>query len=178
MNQKQLEQKATRYARKIIRLPFVRMVVLTGSVAAGRATHMSDIDFLIVTQPGRIYLTRAIVVIMANIWGEYRSNKNIAGKLCLNWWRTSLIQNSNLKSQNHNLKLKIDLEKADEIRILSQRTQESPVEKLLFGSFGDTLELLAKNYQIKRFQKDPRTHMHRSEVRWSDSEIGLHPPRV
>ena len=51
--QKQLEHKAKKYAAKIIRLPFVHMVALTGSVAAGRATQKSDIDYFIQLQKKR-----------------------------------------------------------------------------------------------------------------------------
>ena len=94
--QNKLEQKAQQYADKIIRLPFVQMVALTGSVAAGKADNKSDIDYLIIVKAGRLYLTRAMVVIMVKIWRQYRSDNNIAGKLCLNWFIASQSQISNL----------------------------------------------------------------------------------
>ena len=176
-----LENKAKVYAAKIIRLPFVRMVVLTGSVATGEATQKSDIDFLIVTKKRRIYLARAIIVVMAKIWGEYRSNNNVAGKLCLNWFLSD-----NLAFDINALKIEFKLiiknfklseVKVGKVRLLEQRSQENEIEKPLSGKIGDALEQLAKKYQVWRIKKDPRTYAKGSLVRWADDELGFHPPK-
>jgi len=39
-------------------------------------------------------------------------------------------------------------------------------------------EPIVRLYQIRRIQKDPRTHAQGSQVRWSDDELGFHPPKV
>jgi hypothetical protein len=54
--------KAVRYAHAIAGLPFVRLVALTGALTMDNVDPGDDFDFLIVTEPGRLWLTRAIVI--------------------------------------------------------------------------------------------------------------------
>ena len=182
MTQKELEQKAQKYAHKIVKLPFVRAVCLTGSVACGRANENSDIDLLIIVKPGQIYLARAIAVIAAKLWGEYRSDTKIAGKLCLNWFITAPVR-ANFQFSIHNFhsifnsqfSKGIKKKRVGGMKLLTQRDQENIFEKLLYNEIGNAFEQLAKTYQIWRIKKDLRTHLHGSEVRWSDEELGFHP---
>jgi hypothetical protein len=53
---------ATYYGRMITRLPFVRMVAVTGELAVNNVNGKSDVDYFIVTEPGRLWLTRAMVI--------------------------------------------------------------------------------------------------------------------
>ncbi len=69
-------------------VPFVRMVAVSGSLALNRSTAGSDIDIFIVAQEGRIWLVRALCVFIARIWGLYRSESQVAGRLCLNHFVT------------------------------------------------------------------------------------------
>lgn len=55
---------ARRAARVLSWIPFLNAVFLCNSVASGIATKKSDIDFLIVTAPGRLWLARTL----ANFW--------------------------------------------------------------------------------------------------------------
>ena len=54
--------RARRWAARLSALPFVRMVAVTGALAMDNAPANDDIDFLIVTEPGRVWLTRALAV--------------------------------------------------------------------------------------------------------------------
>jgi hypothetical protein len=59
---------AQRYGQILAHLPFVRMVALTGALAMRNARNTrDDIDFLIVTEPGRVWLARALAVLIVKI---------------------------------------------------------------------------------------------------------------
>jgi hypothetical protein len=53
---------ALHYGQAIAALPFVRAVFLTGALAVANVDPGDDFDFLIVTAPNRLWLTRAIVI--------------------------------------------------------------------------------------------------------------------
>lgn len=53
---------ALRCGRILARLPWTRMVAVSGSLAVGAARDGDDIDLFIVTDDGRLWLTRALAV--------------------------------------------------------------------------------------------------------------------
>jgi hypothetical protein len=53
---------ARRYAAAIAHLPFVRLVGVTGALAMDNARPGDDIDLFVLTQPGRLWLCRLLVL--------------------------------------------------------------------------------------------------------------------
>ena len=51
---------AQQWGKILACLPFVRSVIVTGALAAGNPAPRDDIDYLIVTAPGRLWLARAL----------------------------------------------------------------------------------------------------------------------
>lgn len=54
--------KAHRMAGLIARTPFVRAVFVSGSMSKGRLAADGDIDFFIITAPGRLWLARTLLI--------------------------------------------------------------------------------------------------------------------
>jgi hypothetical protein len=65
--------KAHHYGRLLGRIPYVRMVALTGALAMRNPAHeKDDIDYLMVVQHGRVWMARAFAIILvrwARLWG-------------------------------------------------------------------------------------------------------------
>lgn len=72
------------------RVPWIRTVWVTGALAAGSATTRDDLDFLIITDPNRLWLSRALLVGLGLLTGHYRShwlaNGRTADRWCCNIW--------------------------------------------------------------------------------------------
>ncbi len=60
-------QAARRYTALIRCLPFVRMVAVTGTLAAHNAEAADDIDLFLITAPGRVWLTRALTILVVRL---------------------------------------------------------------------------------------------------------------
>ncbi|MBI3495642.1 nucleotidyltransferase domain-containing protein [Candidatus Berkelbacteria bacterium] len=159
-----MRKKAQIFAKLISRVPFVRKISLTGSLAEGRAHAGSDIDFFVQTARNRLYLTRFLVTALVHITGERRYGNHVAGAICLNWF--AAFDGPARQRQRH---VVLWQKKGERDRLL---------EKILRSALGDFLERYAKSIQQARFTRDPRTHLPGSMVRFSDEELGFHPPKT
>ena len=63
----QLWAQARTWLPMLASLPFVRMISVTGSLAVNNAGSGDDMDLLIVTSPGRVWLVRALVVVVVRM---------------------------------------------------------------------------------------------------------------
>lgn len=106
---------ACRYGALLAHLPFVRMVALTGALAMRNAHHGDDdIDYLLVTVPGRVWLTRALIVIIVRL-------VRLRGvKLCPNYVlaETALAQDKNDLYMAHEIAQMVPLAGLDVYRAL------------------------------------------------------------
>jgi len=58
---------AEKWGRRIGRIPFVRMVAVTGGLAVDSVADHDDIDYFIVTRPGRLWLTRLMIIALGRL---------------------------------------------------------------------------------------------------------------
>jgi hypothetical protein len=63
----QLWPQAISYGRIIAGLPFVHMVAVTGALAMNNVEKGADIDYLIVTEPDRLWFCRALVLLIGRL---------------------------------------------------------------------------------------------------------------
>ncbi|MBI2268930.1 MAG: nucleotidyltransferase domain-containing protein [Bacteroidetes bacterium] len=60
--------KARRYTKLISRFPFVEAVFLSGSLSKGYVDEEGDIDYFIITKPGRLWLCRTLLVTFKKVF--------------------------------------------------------------------------------------------------------------
>ncbi len=88
----------TLHARKLVKtlrfLPGLRLVALTGSVAAGNSHPHDDIDLLFVTSPYCLWLVRPVVIILMSLFFRRRhpgeDHSTAVDAFCPNLWLDSL----------------------------------------------------------------------------------------
>jgi hypothetical protein len=78
------ERRVRRLVGGLRYVPFVRGVALAGSQALGLERASSDIDLLIITAPGWLWLPRTLVTAYFHFLGVRRYGKKIANRVCLN----------------------------------------------------------------------------------------------
>lgn len=71
---KKMWSKACRRSRLIQRFPFVKAVFISGSISKGVVAEDGDVDFFIITKPGRLWLSRTLLAIFKKIFllGSHR----------------------------------------------------------------------------------------------------------
>lgn len=191
-------RKSLKYGRLLASIaPFIRMIALTGSMATDggkTVTEKSDIDFFIQVEKRRIWTARFFSTALIWILGQKRhdrgSTKKIAGRFCLNWYGIENLprrRGYQYVAMCHSEAVRQIGGRAEESRaktneilhrhsaVQDDQIVARVIELILSGKFGDRLENIFRKYQIKRIERDPRTHQPDSKVRYGDEEIGLHP---
>lgn len=166
---------AVRYGHWLAQIPFVQMVAMTGSLAVRNPVNTSDdYDYLLVTQPGRVWLARAIAIALVRLT-RFRKRE-----LCPNY----VLAADQLEQQQQDLFMARELAQMFPIygsniyeammnanawvetylpnvnpyptTPNSPKTFKALLEKLLSGWLGDKLE--EWEYQRKRRKFEPQAH--------------------
>jgi len=94
MNNKLIKRRLskTRFVGRLLaQFPFVRCVILNGSLAQNKSKESSDIDILIIAKSRRIFSARFFVNVFGTIFKIKRSKDEVsghAGKFCFNYFLT------------------------------------------------------------------------------------------
>lgn len=83
------EKKARRWAQIVGALPGVRAVFLSGSLAQGKGSAESDIDFFIITEPGQIWTARFFTNVLLKLSFNLSKPAAHAGRICPNHFITA-----------------------------------------------------------------------------------------
>lgn len=78
------EKRIKKYIQFLSHLPFIDGVALAGSQAMGLQRATSDIDLLIITRPGWLWIPRTFVTAYFQLFGLRRHSEKIANRFCLN----------------------------------------------------------------------------------------------
>src|SRR4030042_1176079 len=84
-------KRTRRIALLLAACPFLRGLLVSGSLAFGNTKRQSDIDLLIITEKGRIWTGRTFLSLLLQIIGQRRHDQVIENKICLNHY---IAQNS------------------------------------------------------------------------------------
>ena len=167
-------QTAKKFSRLISKFPFVRAIMLSGSLSKDYMEVTSDIDYFIITEPGRLWLTRGLLALFKRLF-LLNSHKFF----CTNY----LIDSQSLEIEEKNIYTA--METTTLIPVYGKELYEKFVtknqwtknhlpnmelhrtafitektsllkdvgEKILSGSAGEKLDLLFMNLAIKRWKK-------------------------
>lgn len=76
--------------RRLTYFPGILAIYLTGSLAVGSGDKDSDIDLMIITHSGRLWITRFLLTLYTSLLGLRRTPRSTdnSGRLCLNLYLT------------------------------------------------------------------------------------------
>jgi len=79
---------ASQKIKTISFLPTIKMIAITGSLAAQNSKESDDIDLLIITKCGYVWLTRLFSTLLLEVFGGRRrpADQDITDKICLNMY--------------------------------------------------------------------------------------------
>jgi len=82
-------KKAKRMVKLLQQIPFIRLVMVSGSLAMDNPKEKSDIDLLIVTKAGRIWTCRGLTTLFIHCLGQRRHGLLAKDRFCLNHYLTN-----------------------------------------------------------------------------------------
>ncbi|MBL8029833.1 MAG: nucleotidyltransferase domain-containing protein [Candidatus Doudnabacteria bacterium] len=187
------EKMIRRYLNFLNFIPFVRGVAIGGSQALGQQKENSDIDLLIFTEKGFIWLARTLVSLYFQIFGVRRYKLKTKNRFCLNHYLArpkTVDREKNLykameyarlrpvvgervvaEFQNNNfgwIRLFFPNFQAAETVYGAPKVAQKFIEKLLTNRFGKWLENFLKRVEISSIKQDRFTFI-------TSDELSFHP---
>jgi len=176
----QMLKKAVKYSTIISYFPFVRGVYLSGSLSKSYADKDSDVDYFIITEPGRLWLSRMMLALFKRLF-LFNSHKYF----CINYF----IDSNSLEIQEKNIFTATELttllttcntglyrklmqsnawvkdffpntimESISGENIPANKSRiKGFMEKLFSGKLGDSLDTLCYKITLKKWQKKFKT---------------------
>jgi hypothetical protein len=166
-------ERAKGYGHILGRLPFVRMVALTGSLAMRNCDQTGDYDYMLVTSRGRVWTARLFSMVLnkfANLLGETLCPNLIVSESMLEWkqqnlyyareiaqmtplsgkdvYNTLRVVNKWVEDYLPNCSINQAIAGAENSSVL-----QTMGETLLGGFLGDQLESWEMNRKIRKFSK-------------------------
>jgi hypothetical protein len=68
--------------------PYLRMAAICNNLSTNNTSNTSDIDLLIITKPGRLFISRLILTFWLHIFGVRRHGDKVSGRFCLSFFAT------------------------------------------------------------------------------------------
>jgi len=168
-------RRALFYGRILRALPFVRMSALTGSLAVLNLSKDADIDYMLVTRSGRLWLARAFAVIfgrLLRLFGDRICVNLLVSDAHLEWGAQNLYSAREmcqmipitgmdvyLELRERNLWTQTFLPNAASTPKYAPKIKPTSVwlqkilELLLQGQMGDKLEKWAMDFQLKKIAR-------------------------
>jgi hypothetical protein len=82
-------KKVDKYFRILSLIPFIEHAAIIHSLAIGNADQESDIDFFIITKPGKLYFVRSLIIIIFKLLGVYKNRLHVKERFCFGYYITS-----------------------------------------------------------------------------------------
>ncbi len=183
------ERRIRRYLWFLSYLPFVRAAAVGGSQALGQAKPESDIDLLVFTAPGRIWMARTFVSLYFQVLGMRRHGELTKNRFCLNHYLAApkaVTRERNLYKAMEYLRLRPRIghqavaefqrqnlpwiraffpnAAAENYREAERPAAQRALEALFGGRFGSWLERALGSWQQKRIRQDRFTFCERDEL--------------
>lgn len=84
-----LFERTQKYMRYMTWMPGLRMVAVCNSLSMYASDDDSDIDLFIVSDPGRMWLTRICFTVVFQLLGVRRHGNKVANRFCLSFFATT-----------------------------------------------------------------------------------------
>ena len=152
---KQLWTRVNRFRWAFNLTPYVRLVAVCNNLSLNNTGPTSDIDLLIITEPGRLFLSRLILTFWLQLFGVRRHGKKVAGRFCLSFFAAKgALQAERIEKKPHDLYLAYWLQTLEPVAG-SRQVYENVLQDN--RAWLQTFFQSPPHYNMHRFKETPRS---------------------